>query len=260
MQSFIEQIDQIADEYIRRSNPDLLEADEILFTKSDKPLNLFKTLWTHLTNRHCILTFLQKFKKLPTIWNAVLSEMEATLSYIMDLKNIEDTSEGYAALDLLSLEELTEVMKSERSIDSLPMSYQTSDFVKWKEWSSKQDAVMKTLGTKKRASPSSGTPKTKKAKADTVISTMLASTPNQNVDVLLCPERESNGGILDALLNSTNVATYTGTTGSSIFLNRQGKLYTFKSPEFPAGEKYIDLKIYDQPSDVLNCNPKVRGD
>lgn len=75
-------------------------------------------------------------------------------------------------------------------------------------------------------------------------------------DAQPCEDLNSSGEDLATLLNSVpSQVMNTGLTGSSIFYRNQGTSYTWKSPEWTSAHKFVDLKIYNNPSVLAEKKP-----
>ena len=70
-----------------------------------------------------------------------------------------------------------------------------------------------------------------------------AFTTVPTADALSSEGSMSNEDELDLLLSSAIV------TGSSTSYKTQGRLFTWKSPEWITAQKFVDLKIYNNPNE-----------
>lgn len=91
---------------------------------------------------------------------------------------------------------------------------------------------------------------------DTYMSTTSASTTNHDVHVAGSETIPSNDVTLEELFAQIPSTPTTSTIGSNIFCRGREKSYTFKSAQFPSGEKYIKLQIYDSPSELMHTPPR----
>ncbi len=96
----------------------------------------------------------------------------------------------------------------------------------------------------------------KRNKKDTSTSSIGAYTTVRTADAQLFEDSDSNEGNLDTRLCLIQpTISNSGLTGSSIFLKNQGKSYTWKLPAWTTATKYIDLKVYNNPQDLVSKKP-----
>lgn len=152
----------------------------------------------------------------------------------------------------ISWEQLKEAMTNEMDIDLSETSYlkpiQEEHLASSKKL---KRALTKELNNSGELST---TPK--RNKRDTSTYSTDVSIMDHIVAVPPYEASKSSAEELDTLLSSIQPVTYnSGSIGSSIFYKNQGKSYTWKVPEWTLAQKYIDLKIYNNPNQLQEKKP-----
>ena len=172
-------------------------------------------------------------------------EQQKILELLQQL--IETTYPLHTSQDLakLSLDEFLTSLIGLTDIDLSKTLYSESIY------NSAKNSATKSKRQLNPETPDSGESSTtqKQQKLDTPMSSIAASITDPIVDAGSLETTISSDVDLDTLLTLVKPTQSTsGKLGSSIFYKHQGVSYTWKSPEWTTGTKYVDLKIYNHPS------------
>lgn len=185
---------------------------------------------------------IENFKNKPM--KEFLELVESTLSSFAE----NNISEEESLWDTVSLEQLKESFQTHT--DGLQILYRLSDL------KTLNDLLTQPQGSKRKQSSLSGTPKKRPNKKDTATSITSVPTTSRTVGAPSSSLLRSREEILADLMQSIPSTAPTSSIGSTIFLRTHDGSSTYRSTEFPLGEKYLDLKIYDNPMDVKTKKPK----
>ena len=142
-------------------------------------------------------------------------------------------------------------VETEMGIDLSTTLYR-DQLLEWQKESVK--GCKRKLITNESQQSSSST--TQKKKKDISMSFTDAFTTVPTADALSSEGSLSNEDELDLLLSSAvPIQQTSGLTGSSTSYKTQGRLFTWKSPEWITAQKFVDLKIYNNPNVLPEKKP-----
>lgn len=195
-------------------------------------------------------------ESLALCWKDVLLAIHDTVTTHLVLANLPDPTEQELSQTLSTKNLVADLLEQNRRDGGLLTLYPPSIVRELTNFCSQLEGRNKRTATSQLQS--SGIPKRPKQQTvmDTYMSTTFASTTNLDAPVAGSATTPSNDVTPEELFAQIPSTPTTSTIGSSIFCRGREKSYTFKSAQFPSGEKYIKLQIFDAPSELMHTPPR----
>lgn len=213
-----------------------------------------------------VRAFYKRFARLPGCPSAakdIMSLMEGGLDplVLQHTNGVSPSSPMPADFwESVSTEDLMSTIKATQGDSCFQISFRVPDIKMLKSWLTKCNIAIaqdyhvppevELVEPTKRPSPSSSTTQAKKSKT-TCTSSTIAPTTSRDASASFFEDTPSSDDDLGTLLESVTPRETILQIGSSITIKKDGKSYTFKSDQFPAGQKYIDLKVCRRVVEVL---------